>query len=131
MIGLDTNVLVRFVTHDEPRQSRRAAAAIRDAAESGEPLFVSAIVLCELVWVLRRAYRHSRQEIGLVLDAVIETPEWAVEDRDLARLALGDYRAGIGDFADAFLGHRNRSTGCSATLTFDRAFDRSILFRQL
>lgn len=131
MIGLDTNVLVRFVTQDEPRQSRRAVELIRTAAESGEPLYVSTIVLCELVWVLRGAYRHSRPEIARVLDAVIETPEWVIEDRDLARLALADYGAGIGDFADMLLGYRNRSSGCGVTVTFDRPLERSSLFRRL
>ncbi len=130
MLGIDTNVLVRFVTRDEPRQAKRARATVVDAAERGERLFVNAIVLCELVWVLRSAYTESRERICEVLALLLSTPEFVIEDADLARRALRDYEAG-GDFADPFIGHRNRRSSCEVTLTFDKRLARHALFRRL
>ena len=129
MLGVDTNVLVRFVTRDDPTQARRARAAVMDAAMRGDRLFVDAIVLCELVWVLRSAYGQPREKICAVLAAMLSTPELVIEDKDLARRALRDYQAGQGGFADAFIGHRNHRSGCEATLTFDKRRGGHALFR--
>jgi predicted nucleic-acid-binding protein len=125
MRGLDTNVLVRFVTQDDPEQARRVNALFGAAHASGERFLVNAIVLCELVWVLKSAYGHSRDDIAGVLDAFLETPEVIIEDADLARRALTEWRTLGADFADFFLGHRNIRLGCDVTLTFDGRGTRS------
>ena len=126
--GLDTNVIVRYVTQDDRKQSQRANAVFAAAASSGEKLFVNAIVLCELVWVLRSAYGEPRERIVPVLAGLLETPEVVVEDADLARRALDDWRSGIGDFADCFIARRNQRAGCQTTLSFDKALTRNALF---
>lgn len=128
MRGLDTNVIVRYLTQDDRQQFRRADAVFVAAAAPGEKLFINAIVLCELVWVLRSAYRQSREKIIPVLEALLETPEVVVEDADLARRALGDWRNGPGDFADCFIARRNERSGCRTTLSFDRALTKNPLF---
>jgi predicted nucleic-acid-binding protein len=130
MLGIDTNVLVRFVTRDEAAQAERARRVLGRAATSGERLHVDVIVLCELAWVLRSGYGLPRERICQVLQALLETPELVVEDADLARRALKDYSEGRGGFADAFIAHRNRRAGCDATLTFDERLARAELFRQ-
>jgi predicted nucleic-acid-binding protein len=131
MRGLDTNVLVRYLTQDDPVQSRRANAVIADALERGEPCSINAIVLCELVWVLRDAYGFDRRTIVTTLATVLDTAQIVVEQADIARHSLDDYRRGRGDFADYLIGWRNRESGCSDTATFDRALRGSRLFRVL
>ena len=73
MTGLDTNVLVRYLTQDEPRQSRRANALVAEAAAGGDRLFVSAVVLCELVWVLRGAYSLEKAAVVSALERILST----------------------------------------------------------
>lgn len=128
MRALDTNVIVRYLTQDDRSQSQRANAVFATAASSGERLFVNAIVLCELVWVLRSAYRESRERIIPALEGLLETPEVVVEDADLARQAIVDWRTGRGDFADSLIARRNVRAGCKTTLSFDRAPKRGALF---
>jgi predicted nucleic-acid-binding protein len=131
MRGLDTNVLVRYLTQDDPRQSKRANAVIESALASGERLHVDTIVLCELVWVLRGAYRLDRATVAASLLQLIDAAQLSLDDRDLVREAAHRYRTGPGDFADYAIGLRDRAAGCETTLTFDRAHKRSELFSLL
>ena len=131
MRGVDTNVVVRLVTQDDPKQARRVDGLLAECAERDEKLHVTAVVLCEIAWVLRSAYRHARDEIARVLDALLETPEFVVQDADLARRALADYRAGHADFADHLIGHANAAARCSTTLTLDSALEDDALFTLL
>ena len=128
MQGLDTNVIVRYVTQDDREQFRRADAVFTAAASTGDKLFINAIVMCELVWVLRSAYKETRARITPVIEALLETPEVVVEDADLARRALADWQRGLGDFADCFISRRNERSGCQTTLSFDKALARNALF---
>lgn len=68
MTGLDTNVLVRYLTQDDPAQSAKAVQAIESAVERNETLFITGIVVCELVWVLEGAYGYSRTDIADALE---------------------------------------------------------------
>ena len=131
MKGLDTNVLVRYLTQDEAAQSRKANAVVDRALEGGERIHLDMVVLCELVWVLRSAYGYDRATIGGALAKLIEAGQVSVDDRDLLREATRRYLEGAGDFADYVLGLRNRSAGCDTTLTFDRAHRKSDLFALL
>ncbi|MEM9011220.1 MAG: type II toxin-antitoxin system VapC family toxin [Pseudomonadota bacterium] len=118
MIGLDTNVLVRHLIQDDPEQSPRASAAL-DACTTEVPGYLNRIVLCELVWVLDRAYGYGREQIAPVLEALLRSADLRVEDEGLAWRALDLYRGGA-DFADALLALSNREAGAEETLTFDR-----------
>jgi predicted nucleic-acid-binding protein len=131
LTGLDTNVLVRYLTADDPRQSRRAAALVAEAVSAGDRLFVGAVVLCELVWVLRGAYSLDRPTIAMALDRILATAQIDIDQKDIVREALEDYRAGGGDFADYVIGRRAREAGCEKTATFDRRLKSSGLFRLL
>jgi predicted nucleic-acid-binding protein len=119
MKGVDTNVLVRFITRDDPAQERAAARFIAAAKARSEPLLVNGIVLCELVWVLVRSYGHSRAEVAEVIERLLTTEQILVEDADVAWLALGDFKAGKADFADCLIGRKNLELGCEVTATFD------------
>jgi predicted nucleic-acid-binding protein len=129
VIGLDTNVLVRYLTQDDIKQSRRANRLISDAAARGEALHLSTIVLCETVWVLRWAYRVGKPDILRTLARIFDTAALSIEDPDACRGALALHADGRGDFSDYLLGARNRRAGCSVTATFDRKLLRNDLFR--
>jgi predicted nucleic-acid-binding protein len=131
MIGLDTNVLVRYLIHDDPAQYRKAAAFINAATDRGEQLVVSTGVLCELEWVLGAAYGYSREEIARALEQIFATAQFEVERLDEARQALGDFRATKADFSDALIGRINRSLGAEHTVTFDRDLKSVETFRLL
>jgi predicted nucleic-acid-binding protein len=129
VIGLDANILARYLTQDDPAQSRRANAVITEASRRGDRCAINTIVLCELVWVLRHAYGVDRDAVVATLEKILDTAQFVIEDKDLVRRALADYRQGPGDFSDYLIGWRNRHAGCSETATFDRALSRSELFR--
>jgi len=129
--GLDTNVVVRYLTQDDPAQSRKANAVIAEAVERGEPCSINVVVLCELTWVLQDAYGFDKATIMTTLERLLDTAQLVVEHADVVRRALDDYRRGPGDFADYVIGWRNREGGCAETVTFDRALRRNRLFRVL
>jgi predicted nucleic-acid-binding protein len=131
VIGLDTNVLVRYLTQDDPRQSRAANALVAEAVAGGKRLFVGAVVLCEMVWVLRESYGLAKAEIVSALERLLATTQLEIDEKDLVRAAIEDYRRGPGDFADYVIGRVAREAGCERTATFDRRLKRSTLFRML
>jgi predicted nucleic-acid-binding protein len=131
MIGLDTNVLVRFLVKDDPRQAAKATAYIHEACSRDESLWLNHIVLCELVWVLESAYDHPKTAILDVMEKLLLTKQFQVERKDDVWAAIEQYRNGAGDFADHLLGRRNRSSGCEHTVTFDQSLKGSSLFRVL
>lgn len=120
MIGLDTNVLVRYIVQDDPEQARAATRLVESACTEQSPGYISVVVLVELVWVLAAAYDYERDVIASVLGQILRTTEFTVEDGDLAWNALREFEEGNAGFADYLLARRNRSSGCSTTFTFDR-----------
>jgi predicted nucleic-acid-binding protein len=131
VIGIDTNVLVRYLTLDDPEQVERVDRLIADALERDEPLHVDGIVLCETAWVLRTAYGHARGEVAEALERILATKQFAVDERDAARRALDAFVEGQGDFADYLIGERNQRAGCRVTMTFHRTLEGSDLFESL
>ncbi len=121
MIGVDTNVLVRYVVEDDQRQSAIAAAMVERAVRDEEKLFISQIVLCELVWVLSYAYRFDRNEIVGVLNQLRRGAQLILEGSGEVRRAIEAYSANRGDFADYLIAERSIASGCSTVVTFDRA----------
>ena len=129
MIGLDTNVLVRFITRDHPQQAETARMLFRQAEERGERLHISPVVLCELVWVLRgRSYRFDQHSIAAAIERLLEVPLFEVQERDVVRRALDNHKKGRSDFADFMIGEQNRTAGCTDTATFDARLSSSDRF---
>jgi predicted nucleic-acid-binding protein len=131
MIGLDTNVLLRYLLQDDEVQGEKASRAISRAAARNEPLFISVVVLCEAVWVLESAYGYRKAELVGVLDEILQTGGFEIEQRDLVRTTLDDYRASKSDFADCWIGRTNEAHGCGHTVTFERALKTLETFRVL
>ncbi len=121
MIGLDTNVVIRFLAQDDRAQSAIASRLMsRLTAES--PGFISSVVLAEISWVLLRRYRLSREELAETLRDLLETAELIVENAEAAYRALAVYKAGGEvDFADALIAETAALAGAQATVTLDRA----------
>lgn len=131
MTGLDTNVLVRYLTQDDRAQSRKATQVIEAAAKHGELLYITTVVLCELVWVLEAAYGHHKQEIQMVLERILRTAQFRFDHKDQLWQAWQDYRQGQADFSDYLIGHLGLRTGCQETVTFDRALQHHPAFQLL
>jgi predicted nucleic-acid-binding protein len=129
MIGLDTNVLVRYLVPDDPGQSRKAIQVITKQCTRDDPGFINRIALCELVWVLESAYGYSKDTIVAVLEKLLRTSQLKIEDLQAAWTAFRMYQKGKADFADCLLGTTNRLSGCETTVTFDQAAGRQEGFR--
>jgi len=120
VIGLDTNILVRFLVEDDLAQTERAQAILRRAVGSDDPCYVADIVLCELVWVLERSYKIKRAEIGASLSRLIRARHLAFSSVERLFRALEAYTPGRGDFADYLIRETAKEAGCEAVATFDR-----------
>ncbi len=132
MLGVDTNVLLRYITRDDPVQSEVARQAIERAAGEGELLRICVPVLCELVWVLRNPpFGYTRNELADTIELLLEVDVLDIEARDLVRAAAREFRSGDADFSDYLIGGLNRNSGCRTTLTFDLAAGESDLFEVL
>ena len=121
MVGLDTNVLVRYITQDDPRQSKMAERAIEKAVAGGAKVLVQPIVLCELVWVLESAYRYGKSEIIAVIEQVMRTVQFEIAEKDVIWKALEDFSGGSADFSDYLIGRANERAGAQTTLSFERS----------
>ncbi len=121
MIALDTNVLVRFVVADDAQQGERARALIAKAVAREEKLFVSDLVLCELVWVLESAYRFSRPVVARTLVRILAARALAFRDSAALARSVEAFSRGKGDFADYVVLAHARDAGCESVATFDRA----------
>lgn len=122
MIGLDTNVLVRYVAQDEPEQSARATELI-EGLDEDDPGFVSTVALVELHWVLRRAYQTTRAEAAAIVRGLLDSREILVQDADVVRRALAQVSGDV-DFPDAVISEAGGAAGCAHTVTFDHQASR-------
>lgn len=121
MIGLDTNVIVRYVMQDDEAQAARASTLMESLSEENRG-YVSLVVLAELHWVLRRAYRVSATQVADVVRGLLDAAEVEVAEADSVRRAL--LTAGEGDFADALVAELGGAAGCAWTATFDERASR-------
>ena len=119
MIGLDTNVLVRFLTQDDPIQGPEAHALIAGLTEA-EPGFIAREVMVETVWVLERAYGLTRDRIAAALEGLLGSQGLVVEAAESVALALDRYRKGGAGFSDQMIARAAEAAGCRETVTFDR-----------
>ncbi len=129
MIGLDTNVLVRYIVRDDLRQTAAATRLIESRCQAHDPGNVTLVVLCELVWVLDRGYGYERPAIAGVLRRMLSADDLQVERSDLAWQALSLYEKEKADFSDFVIGLSNREMKAETTYTFDRRAAGSPLFK--
>ncbi len=119
MLGLDTNVLVRYLTRDNQPQYERARRLIDHGVSKGEPVLVSLLVLLETEWVLRSRYELVKSEIVAAFSALLDTADLSFEDEQSIERAVYSWKDSAADFADCLIEARNHRLGCRATATFD------------
>jgi predicted nucleic-acid-binding protein len=120
MIGLDTNVLVRYFAQDDPVQSATAIRLIEHRLTEDEPGYISLVTLAETVWVLRRHYRLGAPDVAQIVQGLLEAPVVVVQSAAEVLVALTAVQEGRGSFSDVLIGALGARAGCSTTLTFDR-----------
>jgi predicted nucleic-acid-binding protein len=120
MIGIDTNVLVRYITQDHPVQSRQAAEFIERRLTPQNPGYISVIAMAETAWVLERAYGLSDLSLAAAIERVLQIDVFVVENEQEVFAAMIALKARRGSFADALIGALDAKAGCSGTVTFDK-----------
>jgi predicted nucleic-acid-binding protein len=118
MTGLDTNVLVRFFSGDDPVQCRRAEEFLQSLSPT-EPGYVSLVSLVELVWVLRSQYRLTKAQIIHCIETLLSSPELVLESQTAVALSLHRFSNAKADFADCLIERSCHASGCRETVTFD------------
>ena len=119
MLGLDTNVVVRFLVRDDEAQFERARKRIKREVASGRRVFVNQLVLLETEWVLRSRYGFQKAEIIEVFSSLLDAADMQFEDEPAVEEALFVWKDSGADFGDCLIGAHNRRRGCRATATFD------------
>lgn len=118
MIGLDTNVLARYITQDDPKQSPKANRVLESLTPE-EPGFVSTVVLVELVWVLSSCYDFNKPQVAQTLELLLQTRAIVVENAQVVVRALRSFKQTNADFADCLVERSGQAAGCSRTVSFD------------
>ena len=119
MIGIDTNVLVRYLVRDDEAQFEKASRLIKREIGAGEAVFVSLLVLLETEWVLRSRYGLKKAEIVDAISGLLDATEIQFEAEPAIEESLKFWKDSTADFADCLIGAHNRRLGCRATATFD------------
>ena len=130
MIGLDSNVLVRYLMQDDPAQATRASDLIERHLTDAQPGFVNVVVLAEVVWVLDRAYGLRPNEIAKAVERLLQAKTLLLEHEQQVFVAMAVLKKGLGSFGDALIGALGTKAGCIYTLTFDRKALRLPGFRK-
>lgn len=120
MIGLDTNVLVRYIMQDDKTQSALATRLLEQLTRE-TPGFVPLVAIVELAWVLSGSYGLDRRQIAAALEALLRTKELVVERAETVWRALRIFASSNADFADTLIERAAAAAGCERTMTFDRA----------
>jgi len=120
VIGLDTNVIVRYLAQDDPIQFKVARRVIERELSEENPGFISNVVIAEAAWVLERAYGLTNVEIAVVIESLLQTSTLVIDCEQEVFAATIALRNGDATFADALIGELAARAGCAYTLTFDR-----------
>ena len=118
MIGLDTNVLVRYIMQDDPKNSPKANQLI-ESLDADNPGYITMVSVIELYWVLTSCYELTGEQVGQALEAILRTKSFLVERADQVMRALRVFAGGRADFADCLIERSASGAGCTQTMTFD------------
>ena len=121
MIGIDTNVLVRYIAQDDPSQSARATRLLEQECSPATPGFVGLVVLLELVWVSESCYGANRAEIADIVRRILSIRQLVVQEAETAWKALRLFESSKVDFADCMIERNAAAAGCTTVMTFDKS----------
>jgi predicted nucleic-acid-binding protein len=119
MIGIDTNILVRYLTEDDIDQADLANKLISRYVNCERSIFINNIVICELIWVLERGYKYRKEQIVALIKEILSTIEFNFENHEILWLTLKVYEKSSADFSDISIGKTNAYLGCHTTYSFD------------
>ena len=119
MKGLDTNVLLRLLVREKAAQAKRADRFVEASCSADEPCLINRIVLVETAWVLQSGYGYNRLDVAAIIENILRTEVFAVENAAEAWNAIKTYRESNADFADCLIGTINRAQGFAETATTD------------
>ncbi|MEZ5453060.1 MAG: type II toxin-antitoxin system VapC family toxin [Thiothrix sp.] len=131
MKAIDTNVLVRFLVQDDEKQAHISTQLLIDAEAGKQPLFVSNVVVLELMWVLRSVYEVPRDAILDSLNELLSMVALEFQDSLSIRDFVSSAQNNTYDLADLLISQVARGKGCDTTLTFDRKAAKAPNFTQL
>ena len=120
MIGLDTNVIVRYLVQDDAEQANQATCILETMISPKNKAYIAMVVLCELIWVLESCYHYPKTLIGDTVEKFFKIEAFKIEEAQACWVALSHYRSENVDFSDALIGYLNRQNGCEKTFTFDK-----------
>jgi predicted nucleic-acid-binding protein len=120
MIGIDTNILIRYLTQDDPVQARKATDILDRHLTTKTPGFVTVVVMVETVWVLDRAYGLNAKAIAATVERLLQVEVLEIENEQEIFTAMIALKQGRASFADALIAELGARAGCTRTLTFDR-----------
>ena len=129
MIGLDTNIIVRYLSQDDPDQSPKATNLIERRLRADNPGFVSIVAMVETAWVLERIYGLRAEELAVAIERMLQVDVLVIESEQEVFAAMTTLQQGLGSFADALIGALGARAGCSHTMTFDQQALRIPTFR--
>ena len=120
MIGVDTNVLVRYIAQDDLVQSKKATALIETECSEANRGFVGLIVLVEVIWVAESCYAASRDDVAKIVRQLLDTRQLIVQEAESVWQALRSFESTKSDFADCLIERLASTAGCTKTVTFDK-----------
>src|ERR1700722_1723922 len=120
MVGLDTNVILRYLLQDDPKQTPLANHIVDQVLSQENPGFITLVTVLEIVWVLRSLLKQTRTEIATHLENLLAADTLEVQNEQQVFEAVFALRRGTGEFEDALIGALNAWAGCPHTLTFDK-----------
>lgn len=124
MIGIDTNVIVRYIMQDDARQAA-VATRFMESLSAESPGYLSSVALIEMVWVLSSAYSLDRAELTQALEQLLQTKEIILDRADQVLKAVRQFKASSADFADCLIAAHGGGAGCERTVTFDVGASKS------
>ena len=131
MIGIDTNILVRFVTKDDDKQTKLAEHLLRTVCTRDNPGYINSAVLVEVIWVLKRFYGATKEKLIPLVEQLLIINQLELANRDAVEQALQLYKDSKAEFADCLILSLNLKAGCEVSYTFDKAASKLPTFNRL
>ncbi|MGK9051901.1 type II toxin-antitoxin system VapC family toxin [Neorhizobium sp. CSC1952] len=133
MIGLDTNILARYILDDDPHWSQRVSQFLETQLSVQKPGYINPITLVELVWILRRKPGYNRTKLAAIVDGLLSSDVLVVGEAAAVEQALASFKVGSAGFADYLIAELNEAAGASPTITLDHRASKNppfVLFSQ-
>ena len=119
MIGIDTDILVRYLAQDAPDQAKIATEFIENTCTKDDLGFINHITLCEMCWVLKRLYKTPKEQLAEIIEQLLRTAQLFLQEPQVVWMALEEFKTNNADFPDCLMAQINLINYCSSTVTFD------------